>query len=159
MYGVLVKKIKVFKRCFLKENGVRNLLFLTFFGKKSEKNRKKYIPKENLVLYHKNTLITEVNKELSKEKTNGNVVFIGSKSVMQYVLSCITQLNEGNNDLVLKARGRAISRAVDTAEIIRNRFVPDAVIKDIKISTEQIERSEGGTANVSAIEITIAKKK
>ncbi|HUT79921.1 MAG TPA: DNA-binding protein Alba [Candidatus Bathyarchaeia archaeon] len=92
------------------------------------------------------------------KKLEYNVVFIGSKPVMSYVLACITQLNEGNQDLILKARGRAISRAVDTAEIIRNRFVPDATIKDISISTEQIERSEGGTANVSAIEITIAKK-
>ncbi len=92
------------------------------------------------------------------KKPESNVVFIGSKPVMSYVLACITQLNEGNQDLILKARGRAISRAVDTAEIIRNRFVQDAVIKDISISTEQIERSEGGTANVSAIEITIAKK-
>jgi DNA-binding protein len=96
---------------------------------------------------------------MSKGKDQSNVVFIGSKPVMSYVLACITQLNEGNQDLVLKARGRAISRAVDTAEIIRNRFVTDAVIKDIVISTEQIERSEGGTANVSAIEITIAKGK
>ena len=98
---------------------------------------------------------------MSDKKDNGNesnVVFIGSKPVMSYVLACITQLNEGNQDLVLKARGRAISRAVDTAEIIRNRFVTDAVIKDIKISTEQIERNEGGTANVSAIEIVIGKK-
>ena len=96
---------------------------------------------------------------MSKAKGNGNVVFIGSKPVMSYVLACITQLNEGNQDLVLKARGRAISRAVDTAEIIKNRFVTDAVIKKIEISTEQIDRSEGGTANVSAIEITISKKK
>jgi len=93
------------------------------------------------------------------KKNESNVVFIGSKGVMTYVLSCITQLNEGDQELVLKARGRAISRAVDTAEIIRNRFITDAVIKDIKISTETIERTEGGTANVSAIEITIAKGK
>lgn len=98
------------------------------------------------------------DQNMSK-RTDGNVVFIGSKPVMSYVLACITQLNEGNNDLILKARGRAISRAVDTAEIIRHRFVTDAVIKDIIISTEQIERSEGGTANVSAIEIIITKKK
>lgn len=97
---------------------------------------------------------------MSKSKASeSNVVFIGSKSVMSYVLACITQLNEGNQDLILKARGRAISRAVDTAEIIRHRFVPDAQIKKIEISTEKIERSEGGTANVSAIEITISKKK
>ncbi len=103
-------------------------------------------------------MITKGGTNLSK-KTQSNVVFIGSKPVMSYVLACITQLNEGNNDLILKARGRAISRAVDTAEIIRHRFVTDAVIKDIIISTEQIERSEGGTANVSAIEILISKKK
>ena len=97
---------------------------------------------------------------MSKSKASEpSVVFIGSKSVMSYVLACITQLNEGNNDLILKARGRAISRAVDTAEIIRNRFVTDAQIKNIVISTEKIERSEGGTANVSAIEITISNKK
>ncbi|MFW9921719.1 MAG: DNA-binding protein Alba [Candidatus Thorarchaeota archaeon] len=96
---------------------------------------------------------------MSKARAESNVVFIGSKPVMSYVLACITQLNEGNQDLVLKARGRAISRAVDTAEIIKNRFVTDAVIKKIEISTEQIERSEGGQANVSAIEITISKKK
>ncbi|MHA1738155.1 MAG: RNA-binding protein, partial [Candidatus Heimdallarchaeota archaeon] len=50
------------------------------------------------------------------KKQESNVVFIGSKPVMSYVLACITQLNEGNQDLILKARGRAISRAVDTAE-------------------------------------------
>lgn len=96
---------------------------------------------------------------MAKGKTESNVVFIGSKPVMSYVLACITQLNENDQDLILKARGRAISRAVDTAEIIRNRFVTDAKIKDIQISTEQIERTEGGTANVSAIEITISKGK
>ncbi|TFF84565.1 DNA-binding protein Alba [Candidatus Heimdallarchaeota archaeon] len=97
-------------------------------------------------------------EKANDKKSNGNIVYIGSKPVMTYVLACITQLNEGNNDLILKARGRAISRAVDTAEIIRHRFVTDAVIKEINISTEQIERNEGGTANVSAIEIIITKE-
>jgi len=86
-----------------------------------------------------------------------NTIFIGSKGVMSYILACVTQLNKGNNDVVLKARGRAISRAVDVAEILRTRFVSDLKVKDIKISTEQIKESEGGTANVSAIEITLGK--
>ncbi|MEA2069861.1 MAG: DNA-binding protein Alba [Asgard group archaeon] len=94
-----------------------------------------------------------------ENKNDTNVVYIGRKPVMSYCLACITQLNESDQDLVLKARGRAISRAVDTAEIIRNRFMSDVVIKDIQISTEEIERSEGGTANVSAIEIVISKEK
>lgn len=76
---------------------------------------------------------------------------------MSYVLACVTQLNKGNNDVVLKARGRAISRAVDVAEILRTKFMSDLKVKDIKISTEQIKESEGSTANVSAIEITLGK--
>lgn len=86
-----------------------------------------------------------------------NTIFIGNKNVMSYVLACVTQLNKGNNDVVLKARGRAISRAVDVAEILRTKFMSDLKIKDIKISTEQIKESEGSTANVSAIEITLGK--
>jgi len=57
----------------------------------------------------------------------------------------------------VKARGRAISRAVDAAEILRKRFMPQVGVKDIRISTEQLNTSEGGTANVSAIEITMGK--
>ena len=86
-----------------------------------------------------------------------NTIFIGNKNVMSYVLACVTQLNKGNNDVVLKARGRAISRAVDVAEILRTKFMSDLKVKDIKISTEQIKESEGSTANVSAIEITLGK--
>jgi len=90
--------------------------------------------------------------------SDANVVYVGNKPVMNYVLACVTQLNQGVNEVVVKARGRAISRAVDVAEILRNRFMPNVNIKDIKISTEQINTAEGGTANVSAIEIAIAKK-
>ena len=86
-----------------------------------------------------------------------NTIFIGRKSVMDYVLACVTQLNSGFDEIILKARGRSISRAVDVAEVLRTRFLKDLKVKDIKIGTEQIERDEGGTANVSAIEITLSK--
>jgi DNA-binding protein len=69
----------------------------------------------------------------------------------------VTQFNSGSSEIVIKARGRSISRAVDVAEIVRNRFVPDAYVKDIKIGTETLEREEGVNANVSSIEITLAK--
>ena len=63
-------------------------------------------------------------------------------------------------EVVIKARGRAISRAVDTAEIVRNRFITDAKLKDIKIGTESIiNEAGGGTSNVSSIEITLTIKK
>jgi DNA-binding protein len=86
-----------------------------------------------------------------------NAVFVGNKPVMNYVLAVLTQFNGGATEVSVKARGRAISRAVDVAEIVRKRFLPDVDVKDIKISTEKIE-SEQGEANVSAIEITLAKK-
>ncbi|MEX2703804.1 MAG: DNA-binding protein Alba [Candidatus Freyrarchaeum guaymaensis] len=86
-----------------------------------------------------------------------NTIFIGRKSVMSYVLACVTQLNSGADEIVLKARGRSISRAVDVAEILRTRFMNDLKVKDIKIGTETINTSEGDTANVSAIEITLSR--
>lgn len=85
-----------------------------------------------------------------------NVVYVGSKEVMNYVLAVVTQINEGSDEVVLKARGRAISRAVDTAEIVKNRFLPDLDIKDIVTGTEEVE-SEDGTSNVSTISVTLGK--
>jgi DNA-binding protein len=79
---------------------------------------------------------------------------------MSYVLAVVTQFNIGGSDeVILKARGRTISTAVDTAEIVRNRFVTDAKVKDIKIGTESLTNEEGRTSNVSSIEICLTKKK
>lgn len=85
-----------------------------------------------------------------------NTVFIGNKPVTAYVMACVTQFNRDAESIVLKARGRAISRAVDVAEVLQKRFMKDRVkVTDIQISTEQIETREGNLTNVSAIEITI----
>jgi DNA-binding protein len=89
--------------------------------------------------------------------TEENTVFIGSKPTMNYVLAVVTQFNSGDGEVVLKARGRAISRAVDVAEIVRNRFVSDAKVKDIKIGTEPLTTEEGKTTNISSIEISMGK--
>lgn len=85
-----------------------------------------------------------------------NTIFIGNKPVMNYVLAVVTQFN--NFDSVkLRARGKAISRAVDTAEIVRNSFVKDAEVADIHISTEEVENFNGEMTNVSIIEIVLEK--
>ncbi len=86
-----------------------------------------------------------------------NAVFVGNKPVMNYVLAVLTQFNGGAEEVAIKARGKAISRAVDVAEIVRKRFLTDVDVKDIRISTEKIE-VEQGVANVSAIEIILAKR-
>ena len=87
---------------------------------------------------------------------NDNTVFVGNKPVMNYVLAVITQFNNGAEEVSIKARGKAISRAVDTAEIALNRFLTDVEKKEIITSTEVIDTDSGQT-NVSSIEILLAQ--
>ncbi|WP_295722212.1 DNA-binding protein Alba [uncultured Methanobrevibacter sp.] len=86
-----------------------------------------------------------------------NNIFIGNKPVMNYVLAVVTQINEGETEINIRARGRAISRAVDVAEIVKNRFVPGSEIGEIKTQTEEIRNPDGRTTNVSSIIIPIIK--
>ncbi len=82
-----------------------------------------------------------------------NTVYIGKKPTMNYVLAVVSQLNTGCDNVCIKARGRAISRAVDVAEIVRRRFVQNLSYQDVKIATETLPGQDGGSANVSSIEI------
>lgn len=88
-----------------------------------------------------------------------NTIFIGKKETMNYVMALLTQFNSGSDEVVIKARGRAISKAVDVAEITKNRFMEEADITEIITDTEQIENEDGsGSTNVSSIEITMKKE-
>jgi DNA-binding protein len=88
---------------------------------------------------------------------NDNTVYVGNKPVMNYVLAVVTQFSNGAEEVAIKARGKAISRAVDTAEIALNRFLQGVMKKEIRISTEEIETDDGRT-NVSSIEIVLMHK-
>ncbi len=95
-----------------------------------------------------------------EKRTDENVIYVGKKPPMSFVLAVVTQFNSGSTEVVIKARGRSISTAVDTAEIVRNRFVTDAELIDVKIGTEVItNEEEGRTSNVSSIEIILTTKK
>jgi len=89
--------------------------------------------------------------------TEDNIVFVGKKGTMAYVLAVVTQINQGAKTIQIKARGRAISRAVDVAEIVKNKFVAGSKIDNVNISTEEIKTEEGTPLKVSAIEITLSK--
>jgi DNA-binding protein len=91
------------------------------------------------------------------EERADNVVYIGRKPSMSYVLAVMTQFTNGQPEVHIRARGRAISRAVDVAEIVRKRFAQDVKIKKIEIGTEEREIEGRGKVNVSTIEITLAK--
>jgi DNA-binding protein len=89
------------------------------------------------------------------------IVFVGSKTPMDYVLAVMTRLSASNaKEVVLKARGQAISTAVDVAEITRSRFLKDLKVSKIAIATEEMPAREGEnrTRMVSTIEITLAKE-
>jgi len=87
-----------------------------------------------------------------------NTVFIGKKPTMNYVLAVVTQFTGNCKEVTIKARGRSISTAVDVAEIVRNRFVHTAKVRDIKIGTELLKTQDGKTLNVSSIEIFLLKE-
>jgi DNA-binding protein len=87
-----------------------------------------------------------------------NSVFIGRKPIMNYVLACMTLFQGGSSEVCIKARGMAVSRAIDVAEIIRRRFVTDVKVKDVKIGTEQLpSRERGIPSNVSTIEVILTR--
>jgi DNA-binding protein len=95
--------------------------------------------------------------EKPARKPGENIVLIGRKPVMNYVVACLTFFNAGAKEVCIKARGRSISRAVDTVELLRRAFIKGLGLKEIKIGTEEITRAEGRKSNVSTIEITVAK--
>jgi DNA-binding protein len=87
-----------------------------------------------------------------------STVYVGNKSVMNYVLAVITQFNTENAEEVrIKARGKAISRAVDVEEMLKNRFLPEIKVKEVKLGTDVVENEEGKPINLSTIEIVLTK--
>ncbi len=99
----------------------------------------------------------KTTKATRTAQSNENIVFIGKKPVMNYVVACLTFFNAGTKKVIVKARGRSISRAVDTVELLRRAFLKDLQLQSINISTEEVTRSEGQKANVSAVEITVTR--
>lgn len=104
------------------------------------------------------------NQEKPKAKTTPKkpeIIFIGNKPPMSYVMAVITAYSSNStNEITLKARGRSISTAVDTAEITRRRFLKDLKVTGIGIGTEEMppRQGENRARMVSTMEITLTKK-
>lgn len=86
-----------------------------------------------------------------------NVVLIGKKSPMGYVLAIMTNFNKGSSEVIIKARGAMISRAVDVEEILKGKFLPTVKVKDVKFISEEMQNKEGKMSKVSGIEIVLSK--
>ena len=105
-----------------------------------------------------NLSIKKVDQKTSdKQRASADTVFVGKKPTMAYVLAVITQFSEGGKEVHLKARGKSISRAVDVAEVVKNKFLT-SVKATVGIGTEVVESEEGrGKINVSTIDIHLIK--
>ena len=89
---------------------------------------------------------------------DSNTVYIGRKPTMNYVLAVMTIFNSSDTkEVSIKARGQAISTAVDVAEIVSRRFMKNLKTSDVTIGTEEMQQQEGGTRNVSTIELKLAR--
>jgi len=86
-----------------------------------------------------------------------NLVRIGKKPVMNYVTACVTLFNSGNGEVMVRARGQTIEKAIDTVQMLRRGFIKDAVVKHIQLGSEDVTRFDGTRGNISTIEITLTR--
>ncbi len=106
----------------------------------------------------------EQEKQETRQQMPDNVVFIGLKPFMNYINAVEIQFRS-NNEVIISARGKNISRAVDVEEAIRKRFLKDENIEiaEVKLDSEEFEPKENNKnnkkVNVSSIEIKLVKKR
>jgi DNA-binding protein len=98
----------------------------------------------------------EAEKRARRDRRNDNVIFVGRKPAMAYVLAVMTQFSEGTKEVHVKARGKSISRAVDVAEVVKNKFMQD-IKRQIEIGTDEVSREDNSRINVSTIDIKLNK--
>src|SRR4030042_4496924 len=86
-----------------------------------------------------------------------DVVLIGKKPVMNYVIACLTLFNAGQENITVRARGFVISGAVDTVELLRRSFVKGLEIQNITIGSQEFKKANGIDSIVSTIDIVISR--
>ena len=87
-----------------------------------------------------------------------NLVRIGKKPIMNYVTACVTLFNSGNEEVMVRARGQAIEKAIDTVQMLRRGFLKDVNIQSINLGSEDVTRLDGTRGNISIIEITLSRE-
>lgn len=88
-----------------------------------------------------------------------DVVLIGKKPAMNYVVACLTVFNAGKQFVTVKARGSVISNAVDAVEVLRRSFIKDLEIQKITIGSQEFKKANGVDSVVSTIDIVISRPK
>ncbi|HEV2449746.1 MAG TPA: DNA-binding protein Alba [Thermoplasmata archaeon] len=97
-------------------------------------------------------------RESPTEPRAEGIVYIGNRPLMTYVFQVVAQLNAGPGVVLVKARGSAISKAVDVVEVVRRRFLEGQVaLGSIQLGTERLRNRDGRDANVSSIAIPLQR--
>ncbi len=108
-----------------------------------------------------NEQVPEIEKEapeLGGHNGPRNIIYVGKKPTMSYVLAVVTQFNQGESEVHIKARGQAISKAVDISQIVKNRFLNTAKIGKIDLMTEELTSEDGRLSKVSSMDIQMLKE-
>ncbi len=84
-----------------------------------------------------------------------NMVRIGKKPTMNYVVACMTLLNTGVGEVMVRARGQSITKAVETVDLLKRAFMKNIRVHSVDIGTEEIKREDGSIASLSMIEIIL----
>ncbi len=101
----------------------------------------------------------ETQEPQHEHKADDNTVFVGKKPSMGYVLAALTQFTNGATEIGVKARGKLTSKAIDVVQILKNRYLNDVNIKEVRIGTEELTGEDGRVNRVSTIEIYLSKPK
>lgn len=100
-----------------------------------------------------------MTKKTNDSENNAHTIFVGGKPFMNYVTAVVMQFTTQNAEkVVVRSRGKFISRAVDIAEVVKSRFLKDQVaVGDIEIDSEEFTNKEGRLVRVSTLDITLQK--
>ena len=98
---------------------------------------------------------TEVEDGFEDGDDELQIVRIGKKPTMNYVVACMTLINSGQPEIMVRARGQSITKAVETVDMLRRAFLKNIKIHSVDIGTEAVKREDGSSASLSIIEIVL----
>ena len=94
---------------------------------------------------------------MSYDNKDDNVIFIGNKPLMNYVIAILTEFKK-SSEVIIKARGRTIGKAVEAALIVNKKFLEETVIYDVTLDLENIiDNKTNKPMDLPSIEIYLRK--
>ncbi|MEK6891275.1 MAG: RNA-binding protein [Nanoarchaeota archaeon] len=106
-------------------------------------------------------MVEQTRKNIKGDRPETNEIFVGNKPFMKYIIASLMQIKEEkNNSIIIKSRGKFISKAVDIAEVVKKNLSEKKinVQESIKISTDEFEDESGRKIHISTMDITLLKK-